>query len=187
MSHISWWLKKRSLIRSKGIVKNYSLSQRMEHHSSTFKTTVMMLSSLNYFFSYKTSCKKYKNVTSILKYSRPSNLTLSALLMLSIKDNLQCLANISRRLGIKRRTVSKDSMKIRLSMKILRLRKISVKVNKKSNNKINLNQSLLSQKPTNLISQRNKLSKYTKDIVRIGMTSLRSLFAIGPSYLFMED
>ena len=184
MSHISWSLKKRLLIRSKEIVKNYSLSQRMEHHS---KIMVMMLSSLNCFFSYKTSCKKYRNATSILRYSRPSNLTLSAPLILSIKDNLQCLANISRRLDIKRRILSKDSMKILLSIKMLILRKISTNPNKMSNNKINLNQSLLSQKLTNLPAQRNKLSKYTKDIVRIGTTSLRSLFATGPSYLFMAD
>lgn len=142
MSRISWWLKKRSLIKSKETAKIFSLSRKMGYLSSIFKTMEMMLSSPNYYFSYKTSCRKYRSATSILRYSRPSNLILSALLALSITDNQRCLANIFKRLGIRRRKIHKASISIMHFKKILRLMKISLKQNQKSNNKIKLSQSL---------------------------------------------
>jgi hypothetical protein len=62
-----------------------------------------MLSSLNCFFNCKISCRKYRNVTSILKYLKQFNLISSALLALFIKDSQLNLANIFKRLAIKRR------------------------------------------------------------------------------------
>ena len=142
MSHINWLLKKRLLIKSKETEKIFSLSRKMGHLNSIFKTMEMMLSSPNCYFSYKTSFKKYRSVTNILRYSRPSNLILSALLALSITDNQRCLANIFKRLGIRRRKIHKASMSIMHFKKMLRLMKISLKQNQKINNKIKVSQSL---------------------------------------------
>jgi hypothetical protein len=144
-----------------------------------------MLSNQNCFFSYRTSYKKYRNATSILKYLRQFNLISSALLALFIKDSQLNLANIFKRLAIKRRSKkNKNQSKLSFS-KMKRPRKI--KQNRMSNNKIKLNQSLQSQKLINSQIQKSKLSKYTRDTVRTGMISLRYLYVTGHSCLFMAD
>jgi hypothetical protein len=68
-----------------------------------------MLSNQNCFFSYRISCKKYRNATSILKYLKQFNLILSALLALFIKDSQLSLENIFKRLAIKRRSKNNKS------------------------------------------------------------------------------
>jgi hypothetical protein len=144
-----------------------------------------MLSSQNCFFNCKTSCRKYRNATSILKYLKQFNLISSALLALFIKDSQLNLANIFKKLGIKRRSKNNKSQSKLLFSKMKRPRKI--KQNRMSNNKIKLNQSLQSQKLISSQIQKSKLSKYTRGIVRTGMISLRYLCVTGHSYLYMVD